>query len=114
MAGHPQTRPRRPTGLRMSADEGMFDRGRGRAAVALCSFAVTYRAAPRQPLVTVLPILLYIGGGLVIVHASDRLGAVRGGVTGLVPVWVKRELEAIRRPPTRLVSMPPGHLFCGS
>jgi hypothetical protein len=45
------------------------------------------RAAAPPPTVTVLAILLYIGGGLVTVYALIGLGRSVGAVTGLLPVW---------------------------
>ncbi|GAA0918350.1 hypothetical protein [Virgisporangium aurantiacum] len=48
--------------------------------------AVTARPAAPPPLVTVLAILLYIGGGLVIAYAVIDMGSV-GAVTGVLPAW---------------------------
>ncbi|MET8152038.1 hypothetical protein ACIBSW_40365 [Actinoplanes sp. NPDC049668] len=45
------------------------------------------RPASTPPLVTVLAILLYLAGGLVIAYALIGLGRSVGGVTGLFPVW---------------------------
>jgi hypothetical protein len=48
--------------------------------------AMAVRPAAPPPLVTVLAILLYIGGGLVIVNALLGLGSA-GAVTGMLPAW---------------------------
>ena len=48
--------------------------------------AMAVRPAAPPPLVTVLAILLYVGGGLVIVSALIGLGSA-GAVAGALPVW---------------------------
>src|SRR4051794_11466422 len=45
------------------------------------------RPSVTPPLVTVLAILLYVGGGLVITFALIGSGRSVGGVTGMLPVW---------------------------
>jgi hypothetical protein len=64
----------------------MIDFGRGRAMWFWFNIAMAQRAAA-PPVVTVLAILLYIGGGLVAVYALIGLGGSVGAVTGLMPVW---------------------------
>ncbi|MGI5243325.1 hypothetical protein [Dactylosporangium sp. CA-139066] len=49
--------------------------------------AMAERPAAPPPLVTVLAILLYIGGGLVVVYALVGLGSSAGAVTSMLPVW---------------------------
>jgi hypothetical protein len=44
------------------------------------------RPAVPPPLATVVAVLLYIGGGLVIVFALLGLGSA-GAVTGMLPMW---------------------------
>ncbi len=48
--------------------------------------AMAVRSAVPPPLVTVLAILLYVGGGLVIATALIGLGSA-GAVTGVLPAW---------------------------
>jgi hypothetical protein len=49
--------------------------------------AMTPRSVSAPPLVTVIAILQYIGGGLLIVYALLGNGAASSGVAGMLPPW---------------------------